>query len=94
MEAQSFGIPVIATDTGGVGELVKSGTGTIIPISFKVEELSQWITYYATLSNTEIENLRSNSFNNWFKYFNASSNYRDFITSLNSIFAITNMEKF
>ena len=34
MEAQSFGIPVIATDTGGVKEVVTEGTGSLLPVDF------------------------------------------------------------
>ena len=35
MEAQSFGIPVIATDTGGVKEVVTEGTGSLLPVDFR-----------------------------------------------------------
>jgi len=31
VEAMSFGIPVVATDTGGTSELVKPGTGLLVP---------------------------------------------------------------
>jgi glycosyltransferase involved in cell wall biosynthesis len=87
MEAQSFGIPVIATDTGGVRELVREGTGSLIPVGFSPSDLAKLIEKYTGLSPDEENKIRMNTFHNWNLNFNASSNYEDFIMQLNSIFA-------
>ena len=90
MEAQSYGIPVIATDTGGVREIITTGTGTIIPVDFGPAELAVLIDYYARLTDTEMKQIRRNAFNNWMKNFNAESNYRDFLNQLNCILETSN----
>jgi len=87
MEAQSFGIPVIATDTGGVKELVAEGTGSLLPPDFKPEDLAKLIRHYESLPEDEENKIRMNAVNNWKSNFNASSNYEDFISKVNSILA-------
>jgi glycosyltransferase involved in cell wall biosynthesis len=90
MEAQSYGIPVIATDTGGVKELVTDTTGSLLPAGFHPEDLARLIQYYAALPEKAVNDIRMNAFINWKSNFNASSNYNDFIMKLNSIFALSN----
>jgi len=87
MEAQCFGIPVIATDTGGVKEVVTEGTGSLLPVDFRPEDLAELIMHYEALSRDEVNEIKMNAFNNWRLNFNASSNYEDFISKVNSIFA-------
>jgi len=40
MEALSFGIPVVATDVGGTGELVTKRVGRLIRAPFEIEEIA------------------------------------------------------
>jgi glycosyltransferase involved in cell wall biosynthesis len=87
MEAQCFGIPVIATDTGGVKELVAEGTGSLLPVDFHPEDLARLIEYYSNLTQKESDNVRRNAVKNWNANFNAESNYKDFIIKVNSILA-------
>ena len=87
MEAQSYGIPVIATDTGAVEELVASGTGSLLPVDCTPSELASMIVYYANLNDKEIESIRENAIRNWNLNFNAITNYEKFITKVNSILA-------
>jgi glycosyltransferase involved in cell wall biosynthesis len=87
MEAQSFGIPVIATDTGGVKELVREGTGTLLPIDFNPKDLARLIEYYINLSDEDTDTIRKKSIRNIEMNFNATANYNDFINKVNSIFA-------
>jgi glycosyltransferase involved in cell wall biosynthesis len=87
MEALSFGIPVIATDVGGVKELVVEGTGILLPAEFKIHDLTKNIEFFLNLSVEEELKFRKNAYSNWEMNFNASVNYRDFIMRVNSIFA-------
>jgi len=86
MEVQSFGIPVIATDTGGVGEIVHAGTGFLLPVDFKPDDLAQKISIVMNMLPLEMESLRSNIILNWHRNFNAASNLPEFIRMVNRIF--------
>lgn len=90
MEAQSFGIPVIATDVGGVSEVVTAGTGSLIPVNFLPGDLAQLIEQYLNLSEQQYDLIRENAIKNWESKFNAASNYRDFIQKVSTIFASGN----
>jgi glycosyltransferase involved in cell wall biosynthesis len=92
MEAQSFGIPSIATDVGGVNEVVREGTGSLLPPDFKPSDLAKLIQHYAALPEEEQKILRNNALNNWESNFKASDNYYDFMLKLNSIFASSKKE--
>jgi glycosyltransferase involved in cell wall biosynthesis len=87
MEAQAYGIPVIATDTGGLKEIISKESGSLLPVNLNPEDLSREIMHYLNLPEKESESLRANAYHNWNSNFNATSNYRSFITELNSILA-------
>ncbi|MEI6048206.1 MAG: glycosyltransferase [Bacteroidota bacterium] len=87
MEAQSFGIPVIATDVGGVREVVTEGAGRLLPVDFRPEDMAMMIQFYANLPEEEENKIRLKTYENWKLNFNASSNYKDFIMKVNSILA-------
>ncbi|HKK42907.1 MAG TPA: glycosyltransferase [Bacteroidales bacterium] len=87
MEAQSFGIPVIATDVGGVKEVVTEGTGQLLPVNLSTDELADKIEYFINMTDNERNIYRNNALKNWENNFNATSNYHNFITKLNSILA-------
>ncbi len=85
MEAQAYGIPVIATDTGGLKEIISKETGSLLPVSLKHEDLAKEIEYYLNLPEKESEIIKVNAYNNWHLNFNALSNYGNFIKEVNSI---------
>jgi glycosyltransferase involved in cell wall biosynthesis len=87
MEAQSFGIPVVATDTGAVTEIVVEGTGSLFPVDFETVDLANLIMRYANLPVQEYDILRMNAIRNWESNFDAISNYNNFINKVNSILA-------
>ncbi len=80
MEAISFGIPIIATDVGGVKEIVNSNSGILIKKDFIPKDVAIIID---TIRNVEKEKqLRNSARQHWEKYFTATSNYSYFIKEL------------
>ncbi len=43
MEAASFGIPLVANDVGGVGEVLSPDTGTLLPADTSADALAVWL---------------------------------------------------
>lgn len=82
MEAQSFGIPVLATDVGGTREIINNTCGELLTKELTKEILAEKITKYSSLSNTNVCILRENARQNWLKSFNANRNYSSFFSLL------------
>ncbi len=83
MEAISFGIPVIATDVGGTGEIVKDGfNGFLLDKDFSDGEFVNLLNRIYTMSREEYESFRSNARTFWEKNFNAAYNYPAFISQI------------
>ena len=79
MEAASFGIPSIATDVCGTGEIVLNGkTGVLIPADFQNNLLAAAIKDFALISRGEYIALRHNARKNWEENFRAKDNYSQF----------------
>ena len=75
MEAQSYGIPAIATDVGGTHEIVYDGVnGLLLKKDFSDEELLKAISI--VFSN--IESFQMESIEVWGQLCDAATNYRDF----------------
>jgi len=85
IEAQSFGIPVIATDVGGVREIVRSGTGSLLDPDFSPADLAKIIEQYIAMDSDKTGEIRKKAFENWKMNFSAEDNYHNFIESINSI---------
>ncbi|SDL28520.1 Glycosyltransferase involved in cell wall bisynthesis [Clostridium cochlearium] len=83
MEAMSFGIPVIATDVGGVNEIViDKYNGLLISKDFKDEDLVKCIREFYNMTQDEYMNYRKNSRLLWEQEYNAKKNYEKFYKSL------------
>lgn len=83
MEAQSFGIPTIATNVGGVSEIVvDSYNGWLLNVDCKPETISRILDEYACMSDWEIGNLRHHARDLWNEKYNANTNYKDFYSGL------------
>lgn len=83
MEAISFGIPVVATNVGGVNEIVNSKTGLLIHQNFEIKKTALEIYKYIEKFNDI--NFRIGVRSYWSKNFDASINYPIFIDSIKSI---------
>ncbi|HEY5471180.1 MAG TPA: hypothetical protein VIK07_11710, partial [Bacteroidales bacterium] len=76
-----------ATDVGGVKEILVEGTGSVLPVDIKPEQLAGIIKLYIDMPVEEVTKIRTNAYNNWNRRFNASVNYKDFVLKVNSILA-------
>jgi colanic acid/amylovoran biosynthesis glycosyltransferase len=80
MEALSFGIPVVATDVGGTGEIVSDKTGLLINAEITPEDLALKIE--ELIKREDYSNLRSSAREAWDKKSKAENVYPEFIDQL------------
>lgn len=79
MEADSFGIPVIATNAGGTGEAVYDGeNGYLLDVNMSSKDLLLKLNYINQLSEEKYNKLCENSRKIWAEKFNAVDNYKKF----------------
>ena len=82
MEAQSAGIPVLATDVGGTSEIVNNENGFLVEKDFNQEDVVYIIQKYLSSTDGEIQQKRNASYNNWKQNYNAETNYNEFVKLL------------
>ncbi len=82
MEAASFGIPIISTDVGGVGEIVRNGyNGCLLPEDAPTEKFAEFIRYFYGTDKEERTVYRNNSRKLWEEKFNANKAYTEFFSN-------------
>lgn len=81
MEAQSFGIPVIATSVGGTPEIVNNINGLLLDVNLQPEDLAT-ILYRVYMEKEIWASKRICSRKSWELNFNAKNNYRSFALEL------------
>lgn len=79
MEAMSFGVPVIATNVGGNGEIVNDQNGRLVTSDPTIDELSSSILEMLN-SLEDLAIKRKAAKNTWETKYNADQNYKDFIS--------------
>jgi glycosyltransferase involved in cell wall biosynthesis len=82
MEAQSFGIPTVAMDVGGVGEIVGAETGVLLHPDDPPEQIAHAIHDVLSLPIEQKDQLRKNVLKHWETYYNAEKNYPDFVRQI------------
>lgn len=83
MEVQSFGIPVIATNVGGVKEIITHGeNGYLISTDFCIDELVSLIEKFIVMPEDERMNLRKTARVMWQNKYSASNNYTRFFDQI------------
>ncbi len=81
VEAQSFGIPAIANDVGGVKEVVNERTGVLISASHVSEKIANEIVRFkSSAMNTVV--YRNGVKEAWRERFNSEKNYHNFYEKL------------
>lgn len=80
MEALSFGIPVIATNAGGTGEIVDDAVGTLLPVGVTPAEIAAAIT--SVKQRIANDNLSQYARERWAERCNAEKNYAGFVEFL------------
>lgn len=83
MEALSFGIPVIATDVGGVSEIADNETGVLMPSDISPESLSLEIK--KLINREDYSNIRIKARKRWEERCNAEKIYPEFAEMLKEI---------
>jgi glycosyltransferase involved in cell wall biosynthesis len=76
MEVQSYAIPVISTQSGGVGEIVNQENGFLLPNNATPAEIAEAIVSF--LDYATLEEKRINSFKTWSEKYDAENNYGTF----------------
>jgi|WetSurMetagenome_2_1015567.scaffolds.fasta_scaffold22150_3 colanic acid/amylovoran biosynthesis glycosyltransferase len=82
MEALSFGIPVIATNAGGTGEIIDGECGTLLPVELSAAHLVSAIQDFNNRPDKEI--LRIAARKRFFQFCNAEINYSAFTNFLDN----------
>ncbi len=83
MEATSFGIPVVATNVGGTGEIVVDDlSGYLLNENFEIEELRNIILKIYNMPTDEYKKLRENVRKLWEDKFQAKQNYKNFCNEI------------
>ena len=82
MEAMSFGIPCIATDVGGTGEIVNNDHGVLISKDAAGKDIAEVIRAVYSVSGDEYLAMRHKSRRFWKNHFDADKNYNDFFEEL------------
>ncbi|WP_180272189.1 glycosyltransferase [Actinomyces ruminis] len=83
MEALSAGIPVVATDVGGTGELVRTGSnGILLPADPTPQQVRDAIEQIAGLDEDTYAELRAGARRTWEEHCDARALYTRFAAAL------------
>jgi len=85
MEAMSLGIPVVATDVGGVSEIVNNENGVLLPATPKSKEVSRSIEKFGDMDISEYNALQRAAYKTWEQKYTAASVYPKFVREIASL---------
>lgn len=88
MEAQSFGVPCIGPDVGGVGEIIDEENGFLFPKDVSVKSLADLLERAANLSEEEYKAKSQKSFARQRERFDADKNFTSWADML---YGLTNV---
>ena len=82
MEAMAFKIPCIATNVGGVSEIISHSNGYLLPVNFSIDELKNIIVEHHQLTPENIEKKRESAFDTWRDLYDGKKNHKDLISEM------------
>ena len=82
MEALAFNIPCVATNVGGVHEIIDETVGFLLPVDFSSEELVKTIERFLSKPLEEINQFKQNAFLKWYNNYNGQTNYESLIKEI------------
>jgi len=85
MEAQAFGIPILALDVGGVSEIVNDKVGRLLPADSTPADFSKALTETLNLPAEEYNTLRKQAWLNWSLHYNAEKNFSTFADKISNL---------
>lgn len=85
MEAMSYGIPVIATDVGGVREVMAEGDRWLLAKDFDTDELVSKIRCIYNMTDSEYALFRETIRNTWKEMSYADRHYKEFVADITNI---------
>jgi glycosyltransferase involved in cell wall biosynthesis len=85
MEAMSYSIPALATNVGGVSELVNDDNGILVARDSIAEEITSDILKFLELNTNLVIEKRKAAYNTWINKFNSKINYNKFINEINNL---------
>lgn len=86
MEAMSFGIPAIATNVGGVKEIVTDNkNGVLLPPNPTVNEVAAALQSFLSLSAEQSTAMRQAAYKTWYEQYNADKNFPAFVQSVTAL---------
>jgi len=87
VEAQSFGVPGLSLDVGGVKEVVNDQSGMLLPLETSVEDLAKKVTEFKS-SQMNSEAFRKQVREYFLEKFEATKNYRFFYEQIEQYSAL------
>lgn len=85
MEVQSYSIPIIATDVGGVSEIVNSEVGILLKATPQISDIVKAMEHMLSFNLDSYKIYQENSYKNWNNNFNAEKNYTKFIENIKNL---------
>ena len=82
MEAMSFGIPCIATNVGGVNEIVNNKNGYLVEKNFDNDQVIEFIKKYNKLDVKETDAFRGEAFSTWQTKYDQETNCKELLAIL------------
>lgn len=85
MEAQSYGIPIVAMDVGGIKEIVSEKNGILLPADARPQDIATAIETIQSLGQIDYQRLRDSSHQSWQDSYNAERNFSTFVAEISNL---------